>query len=180
MFLCLSACFDFTCFLFGRWGLIGHFLVAQLVKKSAIHAVDPRSIPGSGRSAGEGIGYPLQNFSDSLVAQLVKNLPAMWDTWVWTWVGKTPGEGNSYPRQYSGRENSMDFIVHGIAKSWTWLSDFHSPSLCILAPCRVKPPPVSWLEILGSHKCFLAYCSNWGLSVEFSSNMLLTYILSSF
>ena len=39
-------------------------------------------IPGSERSTGEGIGYPLQYFWSSLVAQLVKNPPAMWDTWV--------------------------------------------------------------------------------------------------
>ena len=39
-------------------------------------------IPGSGRSAGEGIGYPLQYSWASLVAQLVKNLPAMQETWV--------------------------------------------------------------------------------------------------
>ena len=39
-------------------------------------------IPGSGRSAGEGIDYPLQDFGASLVAQMVKNLPVMWETWV--------------------------------------------------------------------------------------------------
>ena len=39
-------------------------------------------IPGSGRSAGGGIGYPFQYCWASLVAQLVKNLPTMWDTWV--------------------------------------------------------------------------------------------------
>ena len=39
-------------------------------------------IPGSGRLAGEGIGYPLQYSWDSLVAQLVNNPPAMWETWV--------------------------------------------------------------------------------------------------
>ena len=39
-------------------------------------------IPGSGRSAGEGIGYPLQRSWASLVAQLEENLPAMWETWV--------------------------------------------------------------------------------------------------
>ena len=39
-------------------------------------------IPGLGRSTGEGIGYPLQYSWASLVAQLVKNPPAMWDTWV--------------------------------------------------------------------------------------------------
>ena len=49
-------------------------------KESACNAGDPGSIPRVGRSAGEGIGYPLQ---------------------------------------YSGLENSMDFIAHGVAKSWT-------------------------------------------------------------
>ena len=39
-------------------------------------------IPGSGRSAGEGIGYPLQYSGASLVAQLINNLPAMWETLV--------------------------------------------------------------------------------------------------
>ena len=49
-------------------------------KKSACNARDPDSIPGSGRSVGEGIGYPLQYSWTSLVAQLVKNLPTMWET----------------------------------------------------------------------------------------------------
>ena len=39
-------------------------------------------ISGSGRSAEEGIGYPCQYSWASLVAQLVKNLPAMWETWI--------------------------------------------------------------------------------------------------
>ena len=39
-------------------------------------------IPGSGRSTGEGTGYPLQYSWASLVTQWVKNLPAMWETWV--------------------------------------------------------------------------------------------------
>ena len=34
-------------------------------------------------------------------------------------LGRSPGEGNSYPLQYSGLENSMDSIIHGVAKSWT-------------------------------------------------------------
>ena len=41
-------------------------------------------------------------------------------------LGRCPGEGNSYPLQYSGLENSMDCIGHGVAKSWTRLSDFHT------------------------------------------------------
>ena len=51
-------------------------------KESACNAGDPSSIPGSGRSAGEGIGYPLQYSSASLVAQMLKNLPAMQETWI--------------------------------------------------------------------------------------------------
>ena len=50
-------------------------------KESACNAGHPGSIPGSGRS-GEGIGYPLQYSWASLVAQLVKNLPAMQETWI--------------------------------------------------------------------------------------------------
>ena len=55
-------------------------------KEYACNAGDPGLIPGSGRSTGEGIGYPLQ---------------------------------------YCGLENSTDCIVHGVAKSWTLVSDFH-------------------------------------------------------
>ena len=51
-------------------------------KESACKAGDPDSIPGLGRSAGEGIGYPLQYSWASLDAQLIKNLPAMQETWV--------------------------------------------------------------------------------------------------
>ena len=51
-------------------------------KESAFNAGDPSSIPGPGRSTGEGIGYPLQYSWPSLVAQLVKNPPAMWETWL--------------------------------------------------------------------------------------------------
>ena len=51
-------------------------------KESACSAGDPGLIPGLRRSSGEGIGYPLQYSWASLVAQLVKNLPAMWETWV--------------------------------------------------------------------------------------------------
>ena len=40
-------------------------------------------------------------------------------------LGRSPGEGKSYLLQYSGLENSMDCIIHGVAKSWTLLSDFH-------------------------------------------------------
>ena len=56
----------------------------------------------------------------SLIAQLVKNLPAMQDTLgSIPGLGRFPGEGIGYPLQYSGLENSLDYIVHGMAKSWT-------------------------------------------------------------
>ena len=60
------------------------------------------------------------------MAQLVKILPAMWETWVHSLGWKDPLEkGTGYPLQYSGLENSMDCIVYGVAKSQTRLSDFH-------------------------------------------------------
>ena len=101
----------------------------------------------------------------SLIAQLVKNLPAMQETLVQFWVGKirwrrdrlptpvflgflcvsagkesacklgnlglipglerSPEEGKGYPLQYSGLENSMDYTVHEVTKSRTWLNDFY-------------------------------------------------------
>ena len=51
-------------------------------KESTCNAGDLGSVPGLGRSTGEGNGYPLQYSWASLVGQLVKNLPAMWETWV--------------------------------------------------------------------------------------------------
>ena len=51
-------------------------------KESTCNAGDPGSIPGLGRSPGERIGYPFQYSWASLVVQLVKNLPAMPETWV--------------------------------------------------------------------------------------------------
>ena len=78
---------------------------------------DPGSIPGSGRSAEEGIGYPLQYFWASLIAQTVKNLLAMRAIWIRSLGWEDPLEkGTCYPLQYSGLENSMD----GGAWQATW------------------------------------------------------------
>ena len=57
-------------------------------KESACNAGHPGSIPGSGRSTGEGLGFPLQYSWASLVAQLVKNPPAVLETGSDCWVGK--------------------------------------------------------------------------------------------
>ena len=65
------------------------------------------------------------------VAQLVKNLPEMWETWVQPlgWEDHLE-KGKGYPLQYSGLENSKDYTVHGIAKSQTRLINFHFTSIC--------------------------------------------------
>ena len=54
-------------------------------KEADCSAGDPSSIPGWGSSPGEAIGYPFQYSWASLVAQTVKNLPAMWETWLLDW-----------------------------------------------------------------------------------------------
>ena len=69
---CFTAPLPFT------WG----FCDSSVGKESACNAGDLGLIPGSGRSPGEKVGYPLQYSWASLVAQLVKNLPAMQETWV--------------------------------------------------------------------------------------------------
>ena len=104
-------------------------LISSVGKESACNAGDPDSIPGLGRSAGEGTGYPLQYSWASFVVQLVKNPLAMWETWVRSLgsipgLGRSPGEGKGYPLQYSGLENSKDYTVHGVAES-ARLSYFH-------------------------------------------------------
>ena len=66
-------------------------------KESDCNAGYPGLIPGSGRFAGKGIGYLLQYSWASLVAQLVKNLPAVRGTWVQSWVGKIPWRRERLP-----------------------------------------------------------------------------------
>ena len=70
-------------------------------------------ITGSGRSAGGGIGYPLWYSWALLVVQLVKNLPAMQETWVQSLGWENPLKKKGYPFQYSGLENSMDYSPWG-------------------------------------------------------------------
>ena len=96
-------------------------------KESTCNTEDLSSIPGSGRSPGEGIDYPLQCSWASLVAQLVKNPPATQETCLGLipGLGRSAGERNGCPLQYSGLENSMNCIVRGVTRSRTGLSDFH-------------------------------------------------------
>ena len=64
------------------WSLVEGFPDSSVGKESTCNAGDPGSIPGSGRSVGEGLAYPLQYSWASLVAQLLKNPSAMQETWV--------------------------------------------------------------------------------------------------
>ena len=95
-------------------------------KESACNAGDPGSVPGLGRSPGEGKSYTPKYSWASLVAQLVKNLPTMGDLGLIPRLGRSPGEGKGYPLQYSCLENSMDCMVMRSQKVGQ-LSDFHFP-----------------------------------------------------
>ena len=115
------------------WG----FSHSSVGKESTCTAGDSGLIPGLGRSAGEGIGYPLQYSWASLVAH--KESACLWgDLGSIPEVGKIPWRRKSYPLQYSGLENSMDCIVHGVAKSLTGLSDFRFHSV---SRPEIKPMP---------------------------------------
>ena len=92
--------------------------VSRIVDRSftmwATRAGDPGSIPGSGRSAGEGISRLLQySWASLVVAQLVKNLPAMWETWVWSlgWEDPLEKEGLPTPVFWPGE-------FHGLYNPW--------------------------------------------------------------
>ena len=106
---------------------LSFILDSSVGKESDCNAGDPSSIPGSGSSTGEGVGYPLQYSWFSLVAPLVKNPPTMQETWV----------------QSLGWEDThgiVDYTVHGIAKSRTQLSDFcfHYHSLKVFSKLCVE------------------------------------------
>ena len=86
----------------------------------------------------------------SLIAEMVKNPPVMQETPGWIpGLGRSPGEGIGYPLQYSGPENSVDYIVHGVAKSRTRLSDFHFQFYYALlcSPLLLPWSPLSMLTI---------------------------------
>ena len=65
-------------------------------------------------------------------------------------LGRSPGEGKGYPLQYSGLENSMNCIVHGVTKSWTQLSDFPFTSFSYLGQVSTNTQ-CSYNTRYGSH-----------------------------
>ena len=98
-------------------------------KESACSARDPSSIPGSGRSPLEGIGYPLQYSGASLVAQIVKNPPVMQDIPGFNpWVGNIRWKREQLPNPvfWPSPWTEEQATVHSITKSLTQLRDYHS------------------------------------------------------
>ena len=101
------------------------FLGGSAIKESACNAGDPSSIPGLGSSPGEGIGYPLQYSWVSLVAQMVKNLPAMQETWILSLGCEDPLEEGMTTHssilawRILMNRGALWATVHGVAKSWT-------------------------------------------------------------
>ena len=97
----------------------------------------------------------------SLMAQMVKNLPAMWETILIPGSGRSLGEGNGNPLQYSCLGNSMDrgawqATVHGVTKSWPWLSNTFTSSLAKLGSIHIY---LCWV-----HFCFMTFIvlfSDW-------------------
>ena len=91
-------------------------------KESAYHAGNPGSIPGSGRSPGEKIGYPLQYSWASLVTQMVKNPPAMLETRVQFLGREDPLEkGIGYPLQYTWASLVAQLVKNPPATLETWV-----------------------------------------------------------
>ena len=106
---------------FLSYGLMG-FPGSSAGKESACNSRDPGLIPGLGRSAGEGIGYPLQYSVACLVTHLIKNLPAMWETWVRSLGSVDPLEKGRLPTPifWPGE-------LHGLysSRSRRFRNDFH-------------------------------------------------------
>ena len=104
--------------------ILGVFPDSSVGKETTFNSEDPGLIPGLGRPPGDGIGYLLQCSWASVAAQLVKNPPAMRETWVWSLGWKDPLETGkaTYSSILAWR---IPWTVHGVAKSQTWLSDFH-------------------------------------------------------
>ena len=92
-------------------------------KESSCNAGDPSSIPGSGRSPRKGIGYPFQYFWASLVAQMVKNLPAMWETWIWSlgWEDLLEeGMATHLPGEFHGQRSLVGYSPWGRRVGHNW------------------------------------------------------------
>ena len=109
--------------------LIKGFPCGSAGKESACNAEDPGLIPGSGITPGEETDYPFQYSWASLVAQMVKNLPAMWETWVRALGWEDPLEEDmaTHSSMLAWRilmdRGAWQATDHGVTKSQTQLND---------------------------------------------------------
>ena len=100
----------------------------QIIAQWIFMCAYPGLIPGLGRSPGEGIGYPLQYSWASLVAQMVKNPPVIWETWVRSLGCKGPLEEGMATHcsilawRIPMQRGAWWAAVHRVTKSQTWLS----------------------------------------------------------
>ena len=103
------------------------FPCGSVGKESACNAGDPGSIPGLGRSSGEGIGYlPTPEFLGFPCGSVGKESTySVGDLDLIPGLGRSPGKGKGYLLQYSGLENSKDCIVHRSQGVRHGLRDFH-------------------------------------------------------
>ena len=109
------------------------FPYSSVGKESTCNAGDRGLIPGSGKSTGEGIGLPTPVFLGFPCGSAGReSAPNAGDLGLIPVLGRSLGEGKGYQLQYSGLENSMDCIGHGVAKSQAQLSNFHSHSVTYL------------------------------------------------
>ena len=113
----------FTLYITDNFGFLKQLLSfpdGSAGKESTCNAGDPGAIPGLGGSTGEGIGYPLQLFLGFPGGSAGKESACnVGDLDLIPGLGRLPGEGKGCPVQYSGLENSMDSIDHGVAESQT-------------------------------------------------------------
>ena len=104
-------------------------------------------IPGMVRSPGEGIDYPLQYSWASLVAQLVKNLPAMHETRSIPGLGRSPGEGIDYPLQYSWTSAVAQMVKNLPEVRETWVRSLGWEDLLAWQPTPAfMPGEPPWTE----------------------------------
>ena len=130
----------------------GGFLGSSVGKESPCNAGAPSLIPGSGRSSGEGIGYPLECSWASLVAQLVKNPPAIRETWVRSLSERPPGGGRGnpltpvfVPGESHGPEESGGLQSMGLQRvRHNWATD-HTAHTCPIMN-TVNPVPFSFFS----------------------------------
>ena len=101
-----------------------------------------------------------------------------------TWVQSLGWEGKSYPLQYSGLENSIDFTVHGVAKSWRRLSDFHfhklhsNPGTCLVANAQDLEAVQKKKQLSTHDREFMARISE--VPVHHSNDLAMTFLLSKY